>query len=193
MTVLASICAAVAALAALLALRYARQTVRDGRTGQDAFQAAHQEAMAAQQRALAAFNAAQKAEMVARNLALNNEVSLQRLAQAARITEILISIARTAYNEAISPTQPVPGSRRPSFIPTEQAHLRAALQLFVALGGPALDAPEKLSQLPFSMTTPASDVRRLAEESLGEISRLAGHDDGLKIAGVISELGPATG
>jgi hypothetical protein len=140
-TVIATFAAVVAAGAALVAIIYARRTVIDGRAAhselmeaqgkaRDDFTSAHQEAMAAQALAREDFAAAHAAEMAERKRALDAQIAVERLAQAGRVTEILISMARTAHDETLSPPSPAAGSQRATFIPSVQAQLRSALAVF---------------------------------------------------------------
>jgi hypothetical protein len=185
-TVSAVIAAAVSACALFYARKtvvYARQTVTDGRAAHreamntqaqasNDFETAHREAMTAQQQGRDDFTAAHNQQMVQRDRAMAEEVRLQRLAQAARVSEILSSIARTALSEALNPPVPIPGSQRPTFLHSEQAHLRAALAVFYALQGSRLETADELAQLAISATTPATDVLRLANNGQGELMRL---------------------
>jgi len=131
-TVVATVAAVVAAGTAFGAVIYARSTVVDGRAAhrelmkaqreasddftvahreamgaqqvaRDDFTEAHREAMAAQTLAREDFAAGRAEEMAERKRALDAQIALERLAQAGRITEILITIARTAHDETLSP------------------------------------------------------------------------------------------
>jgi hypothetical protein len=146
-TVIATVAAVVAAGTAFVTIVYARRTVVDGtaahreliraqrearenftvahreamgaqQVARDDFTEAHREAMAAQASAREDFAAGRAEEMAERKGALNAQIALERLAQAGRITEILITIARTARDEAINPPPAAAGSQRATFIPS---------------------------------------------------------------------------
>ena len=173
MAVAGTIAAVVAALAALVTIIYARRTVLDGRD-------AHRELMDAQAKSRSDFTAAHDEEMTARQRALSSEIAIQRLVQAARITDVLIAIARTAWDEALQTPAPAANSQRATFIPTLQAHLRVALALFYALGGPALAIADELADKAYSLTTLPADMLQLAQNSLGELKHLTDQDEHLK-------------
>lgn len=209
-TAIATIAAVIAAGAALVTVIHARRTVLDGRAAhrelmqaerqaRKDFTAAHQEAMTAQQQAGDAFATAHREAMTAQALAredfaagraeemqhrkraLDAQIALERLAQAGRVTEILIMIARTARDETISPPPTAAGSQRATFIPSLQAQLRAALAVFYALGGPTLDTADDLAAKAYSLTTQPIEMLQLATNSLGELKRLTGQDENLRL------------
>lgn len=209
-TVIATVAAVAAAGAALVTIIYARSTVVDGRAAhrelmkaereagdnyaaahrelmtaqrqaRDDFTAAHGEAMAAQAVARDDFAAGRAEEMAQRKHALDAQLALERLAQAGRITEILIAMARTAGNEELSPPPATAGSQRATFIPSVQAQLRSALAVFYALGGPKLEMADDLADKAYSRTTQPFEMLRLATNSLGELGRLAGRDEMLRL------------
>lgn len=210
-SVIATVAAVIAAGAALVTTIYARSTVVDGRAAhrelmnaereasndfsvahreamsaqqvaRDDFTAAHREAMAAQALAREDFAAGRAEEMAERKRALDAQIALERLAQAARITEVQITIARTAREETLSPPPPAAGSQRATFIPSVQAQLRTALAVFYALGGPRLRIADDLAGMAYSLTTQPIEVLQLATNSLGELKRLTDQDEKLRLA-----------
>lgn len=124
------------------------------------FTAAHQEAMAAQAVAREDFAAGRAEEMAERKRALDAQIALERLAQAGRVTEILITMARTAHDETLSPPPSAAGAQRATFIPSVQAQLRSALAVFYALGGPALETANELANKAYSLTTQPIEILR---------------------------------
>ncbi len=199
----------VAAGTAFVTVIYARSTVVDGRAAHrelmktqreasDDFVRGHQEAMAAQQlarddfivahrEAMAAqalaredFAAGRAEEMALRKRALDAQIELERLAQAGRITEILITIAGTARDETLSPQPAAAGSQRATFIPSLQAQLRSALAVFYALGGAKLETADDLAGKAYSQTTQPIEMLQLATNSLGELERMADQDEKLR-------------
>ena len=210
-TVVATVAAVVAAGTAFGAVIYARSTVVDGRAAhrelmkaqreasddftvahreamgaqqvaRDDFTEAHREAMAAQTLAREDFAAGRAEEMAERKRALDAQIALERLAQAGRITEILITIARTAHDETLSPPPAAAGSQRATFIPSLQAQLRSALAVFYALGGAKLETADDLAGKAYSQTTQPIEVLKLATNSLGELKRMADQDGKLRLA-----------
>jgi hypothetical protein len=169
-----TIAAVIAALAALATVIYARRTVVDGRD-------AHRELMSAQKEAREGFATAHGEEMAERQRALAAEISLQRLVLADRVAAALIDMARTAHSETLAPPLVING-RRGTFIPSLQAQLRAELAVFYALGGPTLSDADDLAQKAYSATTLPIEMLKLAQNSLGELQRLAGKDEQLKLA-----------
>jgi hypothetical protein len=126
--VVSTIAAVAAAVAALVTVIYARRTVIDGRkahkdlmneqaNARDQFAAAHQEQIAEQTRAREQAAAAHQEEMADRQRALTADISLQRLVQAGRLTDVLIAVARAAPQETLEPPGPAAGSLRSTFIP----------------------------------------------------------------------------
>lgn len=209
-TVLATVAAVIAAGAALVTVVYARRTVVDGRAAhrelmqaqvqagndfntahretmtveqqaRDDFTTAHREAMAAQALAREDFAAGRSEEMAQRKRALNAQIALERLAQAGRVTEILITTAHTVRDEALNPPPTVAGSQRATFIPSLQAQLRAALAVFYALGGPTLETADDLAAKAYSLTTQPIEMLQQATNSLGELKRLTDQDEKLRL------------
>jgi len=84
----------VAAIAALVTVLYARQTVRESRTGRREASDDYRELMAEQRVAndMAQANAA--AEMSDRSQALYTEITLQRMTQFERIGDLLVRVVR---------------------------------------------------------------------------------------------------
>lgn len=192
-TVFATVAAVVAAVAALVTVIYARRTVVDGRAAHrelmkaqreasDDFVTAHREAMAAQAMAREDFAAGRAEEMAERKRALDAQIALERLAHAGRVTEILITMARTAHHETLNPPPSAAGAQRATFIPSVQAQLRSALAVFYALGGPALETADELADKAYSLTTQPIEMLRLATNSLGELKRLTDRDEKLRLA-----------
>jgi hypothetical protein len=210
-TVFATVAAVVAAGAALVTVVYARRTVVDGRAAHhelmktqreasDGFVTAHREAMDAQQlaredfttahrEAMAAqavaredFAAGRAEEMAERKRALDAQIALERLTQAGRVTEILITMARTARDETLNPPPTAAGAQRATFIPSVQAQLRSGLAVFYALGGPALETADELADKAYSLTTQPTEMLKLATNSLGELKRLTDRDEKLRLA-----------
>lgn len=210
-TVVATLAAVVAAGAALVTVIYARRTVVDGRAAHrelmkaqreatDDFTAAHREAMGAQQLARGDFTAAHQEAMAAQTAAredfaagraeemaerkrtLAAQIALERLAQAGRVTEILITMARTAHDETLNPPPSAAGAQRATFIPSVQAQLRSALAVFYALGGPVLETADELANKAYSLTTQPTEMLRLANNSLGELKRFTDQDEKLRLA-----------
>jgi hypothetical protein len=200
----------IAAGAALVTVIYARRTVVDGlaahqelmhaqhqanedfttahqeamtsqQRGRDDFTTAHREAMAAQAMAREDFAAGRAEEMEQRKRALDAQIALERLAQAGRITEILIMMARTAQDETLTPPPTAAGSQRATFIPSLQAQLRAALAVFYALSGPTLETADDLAAKTYSLTTQPIEILQLAANSLGELKRLTDQDEKLRL------------
>jgi hypothetical protein len=209
-TVLATLAAVIAAGAALVTVIYARRTVVDGQaahrelmqaqrqasedfttahqeamtSGQQArddFTTAHRQTMAAQVLAREDFAAGRAEEMEQRKRALDAQIALERLAQAGRVTEILITMARTARDETLTSPPTVAGSQRATFIPSLQAQLRAALAVFYALGGPTLETADDLAAKAYSLTTQPIEILQLATNSLGELKRLTDQDEKLRL------------
>jgi hypothetical protein len=209
-TVIATLAAVLAAGAALVTVIYARRTVVDGRAAhrelmqaqrqasedfttahQEAmtseqqargdFTTAHREAMAAQALAREDFAAGRAEEMEQRKRALDAQIVLERLAQAGRVTEVLITMARTARDETLTPPPTAAGSQRATFISSLQAQLRAALAVFYALGGPTLETADDLAAKAYSLTTQPIEILQLATNSLGELKRLANQDEKLRL------------
>jgi len=209
-TVIATVAAVAAAGAALVTVIYARRTVVDGRAAHrelmdaehkarddfaaahreamttqklagDDFVAAHREAMAAQAQAREDFAEGRAEEMAQRERALDAQIALERLAQAGRITEVLITMARTARDETLQPPPAAAGSQRATFIPSLQAQLRSALAVFYALGGPKLETADELADKAYSLTTEPIEMLKLATNSLGELKRMADQDQNLRL------------
>jgi hypothetical protein len=210
-TVFATVAAVVAAAAALVTVVYARRTVLDGRAahrelmkaqreatdeftashreamgaqqqGREDFTTAHREAMSAQAAAREDFAAGRAEAMAERKRALDAQIALERLTQAGRITEILITMARTARDETLSPPPSAAGAQRATFIPSVQAQLRSALAVFYALGGPRLETADELADRAYSLTTQPIEMLQLANNSLGELKRLTDRDEKLRLA-----------
>jgi hypothetical protein len=152
------------------------------RAARDDFIKAHQEAMAAQALAREDFAAGRADEMAERKRALDAQIALERLAQAGRITEILITIARTARDETLSSPPAAAGSQRATFIPSLQAQLRSSLAVFYALGGAKLETADDLADKAYSQTTQPSEMLQLATNSLGEVKRMADQEEKLRLA-----------
>lgn len=110
----------------------------------DDFTTAHKEAMKAQAAARKDFDAGRAADMTERERALEAQIALERLAQAGRVTEILIAMARIAHDETLNPPPVAAGSQRATFIPSVQAQMRSALAVFYALGDPKLETACRL-------------------------------------------------
>lgn len=106
---------------------------------------------------------------------------MQRLVQAGRLSDALIAMVRTAREEIFNPPGPAVGTQRATFIPTVQAQLRAELALFYALGGPVLATADELAGKAYSLTTQPIEMVHLAQNSLGELKRLAGQDGHLRL------------
>lgn len=102
-----------------------RETMTAEQQARDDFITAHREAVAAQALAREDFAAGRTEEMAQRKRALDAQIALERLAQAGRVTEILITMARTARDETLNPPLSVAGSQRATFIPSLQAQLRS--------------------------------------------------------------------
>jgi hypothetical protein len=168
-----TIAAVVAAFAALATVIYARRTVVDGKQ-------AHRELMTAQKEAREGFVTAHAEEMAERRSGLAAEIALQRLMQAGQITAVLTDMARIAHNETLAPPLVIDG-RRGTVIPSLQAQLRAELAVFYALGGPQLEMSDDLAQMAYSMTVQPIEVLKLAQNGLGELTRLAGKDEHLTL------------
>jgi hypothetical protein len=206
----ATVAAVIAAGVALVTVIYARRTVVDGRAAhrelmqaqiqankdfttahqeamaaqqqaRDDFTTAHREAMAAQALAREDFAAGRAEEMEQRKRALDAQIALERLAQAGRVTEILITMARTARDETLTPPPTAAGSQRATFIPSLQAQLRAALAVFYSLGGPALETADDLAAKAYSLTTQPIEMLQLATNGLGELKRLTDQDEKLRL------------
>ncbi len=162
-TVIATFAAVVAAGAALVTVIYARRTVLDGKS-------AHSEEMDQRSRALVA------------------EIRLQRLVHVSRIADVMIAIARAAYDERLVPPVPGASSQRQSMIPSLQAQLRAELAAFRALGGPDLPSSDELADKAYGdvedepyQTARPDAMRKLAGQGLAELQQVADSDDRLKV------------
>ena len=119
------------------------------------------------------FAAGRAEEMAERKRALDAQIALERLAQAGRITEIVITMARTAHDETLTPPPAAAGSQRATFIPSLQAQLHAALAVFYALGGPTLETTDDLASKAYSLTTQPIEIlhdagQRLCERQVGQ-------------------------
>jgi hypothetical protein len=65
--------------------------------------------------------------------------------------------------------------------PSAQAQLRSALAVFYALGGPRLETADDLANKAHGLTTQPTQMLQLATNSLGELKRLAGQDEKLRL------------
>lgn len=147
----------------------------------DDFTTADREAMHAQASARQDFDEGRAEDMAERKRPLDAQIALERLAQAGRVTEILITMARTAHDETLSAPPSAAGSERATFIPSVQAQLRSALAVFYALGGPKLETANDLADKAYSLTAQPIEMLKLANASLGELKRLTDRDEKLRM------------
>ena len=117
--------------------------------------------MDAQAAARKDFDIGRAQDLAERKRGLDAQIALERLAQAGRVTEILITMARTAHDETLSPPPTAAGSQRATFISSVQAQLRSALAVFYALGGPKLESADDLADKAYSLTTQPIEMLQL--------------------------------
>jgi hypothetical protein len=60
--------------------------------------------------------------------------------------------------------------------------LRSALAVFYALGGPKLETADELADKAYSLTKQPIEMLQLANNGLGELKRLTGRDEELRLA-----------
>jgi hypothetical protein len=182
-TTIGSGASVVAAIAALMAVRYARETVRESRAGRTDARRDHAESLREQRALLDAAHRGHEDEMAEREKALARELALQRIVQLDRVGRALIRLTEVARAEAITPppaldpVQPI----RLSAIPSVVAQLRMALRLFNRLGGPALNAAERLAEAGPHAGTPATSVLGDAFGALSEVEQIARNDESLEV------------
>jgi hypothetical protein len=81
------------------------------------------EQLAEQTRGREQFASAHREEMAQRQHALAAEISLQRLIQAGRIADVLVTIARAAHVETLEPPLPAAWSQRVTLIPSTDSRM----------------------------------------------------------------------
>jgi len=137
--VIGDIASGIAALAALVTVYYARATVLQARDARREASAAHNEEMAREAQLLEATRAAHAQEMAERERALERELWLQRLAQLAKLQDLLWEAADVGRLEISTPPERIEGQVGTwTRLTGVLVRVEAALVSLEALGGPLL-------------------------------------------------------
>jgi hypothetical protein len=177
-----SIAAVIAAGAALVTVWFARRTVMEARAGRQEAHEAHADEMRQQAELLATTTSAHEREMAERERVFASELVLQRHAQLGRITDLLRRLADIARDEMVENPPLLEGTPfRLTRLTGVMAQLRAALAIFDALSGPALNQTEKLIH-GYHAGTRASEVLGVAmNEAFSEVNSVAENHPSLRV------------
>lgn len=184
----------VAAISALVTIGYARATVREARRARKESRDAHEEeitelrsatkaAIAEQRAAAEASAAAHREEMHERDRALRADLTLQRIGQVERISQLLLSLVETAREESINPPPPLspPMPLRATKVPAMLVRLGVAVSILDSLGGPELLVANKLARQGYGGGSNPMEVVGSGLDALREIDSLVRNHDQLKL------------
>jgi uncharacterized membrane protein len=183
-----AVSAVIAAIAALVTIYFARQTVAEARQARAESATAHAEeiarmrhaadaTIAEEKSAMEAAAAQHKDEMVERQRALATELTLRRLEQFERVSELLRMIAHAAQ-DALMTDPALSGGKPRSRLPALLYHLRAAVRIFHLIDG-SLELPKAgaLARRGYVATWTANDYLTAALDALDEVNTLLQDDD----------------
>lgn len=178
LTTVGGVASVVAAGAALVTIIYARATVVQARMARHEARQAQVEEAQQQAQLLEATRVAHDQEMAERDRALASELTLQRLAQLGRITDLLGESADIARSEQTDPPPLIEGT---PFKLTRTTgvlvRLQAAIAVLEGLGGPPLAKAEQLAREGRRANTPPMRIVGDAMAALDEITFIV-KDDG---------------